>query len=748
MECIKCGSEWKSKVNSEVCPFCGEKLETEVCEILCFNNMPEVLKHIVNTYGLDAYKNTSLLLAYISDLAPQLNSEKRLLKMCAESGVMEQIADSYNIATDERELFLKKATRILCEQYFLNEKASANVLSWISYGIGWIHDSATEDKKEEMIPVAKETHNQDVEEKTVINREQLLNNFVELSDECKELEDKCDSLIQKCDFSRDFGDGIIIEPFNEKKYIELSTEKNYSDAIIEYNKGNYKKAFNLFEKSVSNGNLYALANIGLMLHYGKGCVKNETEAFELFKKGASLGCPLAAAWITEFIRLGKAGQKKDKELAKRIFVIVEPQLTQMCNLGDAQALYFLGYDKIGGVLVKKDINQGIKYIQESYSKGCKSAGIVLGECYFYGTGVPEDDHKAFKLLSENQEEHSMRGKYLLALCYFSGIGTVENESEAFKLFAEAAKGGYGFAKNYLGKCYENGCGTTINYKEAAKWYKDAVDNHSIASAAFLLACLYRDGKGVEKNIELTRKYFLFAAENGDVGAQYIIGMEFLSGEIFLEDKEKGLYWIEKAAEQGNVDAQKDAARLNIAYDEELYASDDKGFRWFLKAANQKDAEAEYSVGMCYAEGVGVKENITEANKWLRKAAGKGHTEACYELGLNYILGNGVEKKEGYGVSLLRKSVANGYDKAKLYLSKKFISDGTEYTEAFNMLNSIDFADDENINLFKIIGEAFYLLGTCYEKGLGCTKDKKKAKEYYQKADSNGYKNPKAKKIFW
>lgn len=546
---------------------------------------------------------------------------------------------------------------------------------------------------------------------------------------------------EKIENKKDFGYGINIVSFDELKYKELSTEKYYCDAIKEYNNENYEKAFVLFGKSLSNGNYFALAHAGLMYHYGEGCIKNDATAFELFKKGASSGCPLAGAWITELVRLGKGYHQKDKHFAKEIFKFVEPQLEKMCNCGDIQALYFLGSEKLWGILSKKDVSLGIKYIDDAYKMGSKSAGIVLGECYLYGTGIEADDSKAFDLLYKNQKEQSLRGKYLLGLCYFSGWGTTENETKAFELFSQAAEGGYGLAKKKLGNCYEFGCGTDIDIDEACKWYVDAVSNHSNSDAAYSLYMIYKYGGEYYKNDILAKNYLFIAGKDGHTDAQYSIGHEYICGEILPKDYNKALLWLKKAAEQGHSIAQR---RLGCLYISEPFNNEEEGFKWIMKAANQKDPEAEYLIGGCYEHAIGTVKDMVNANKWYRKAAGKNHPDACYELGVNYIYGEGVEKKEEYGIALLRKAIEGENDKAKFFLSKKFITEGINSSEAFNMLNTIDFDNNES----DYIGEAYFLLGNCFEKGIGCNKDKKKAKEYYQKADNSGYKNSKAKKFFW
>ena|SRR3990170_4178951 len=54
-----------------------------------------------------------------------------------------------------------------------------------------------------------------------------------------------------------------------------------------------------------------------------------------------------------------------------------------------------------------------------------------------------------------------------------------------------------------------------------------------------------------------------------------------------------------------------------------------------KAADQGDAEAQYSLGIAYAEGRGVPQDSAEALKWLREAADQGLGLAQCVLGHCY-----------------------------------------------------------------------------------------------------------------
>lgn len=52
---------------------------------------------------------------------------------------------------------------------------------------------------------------------------------------------------------------------------------------------------------------------------------------------------------------------------------------------------------------------------------------------------------------------------------------------------------------------------------------------------------------------------------------------------------------------------------------------------YQKFAEQGDAQAQFNLGTCYANGYGVPQDISEAVKWWRKAAEQGHPEAIKRL---------------------------------------------------------------------------------------------------------------------
>jgi TPR repeat protein len=53
----------------------------------------------------------------------------------------------------------------------------------------------------------------------------------------------------------------------------------------------------------------------------------------------------------------------------------------------------------------------------------------------------------------------------------------------------------------------------------------------------------------------------------------------------------------------------------------------KAFRLFARAARSGCADAEYRVGLCYFEGIGVRASLAEGVRWLERAADRGHVAA-------------------------------------------------------------------------------------------------------------------------
>ena len=61
-------------------------------------------------------------------------------------------------------------------------------------------------------------------------------------------------------------------------------------------------------------------------------------------------------------------------------------------------------------------------------------------------------------------------------------------------------------------------------------------------------------------------------------------------------------------------------------------------------ADQGVVLAQFSLGMMYANGKGVPQDLTQAANWFRKAADQGNADAQANLGAMYAKGKGVSQE--------------------------------------------------------------------------------------------------------
>ena len=101
---------------------------------------------------------------------------------------------------------------------------------------------------------------------------------------------------------------------------------------------------------------------------------------------------------------------------------------------------------------------------------------------------------------------------------------------------------------------------------------------------------------------------------------------YATAEGVPEADAEAVRWYRAAAEQGDVSAQ---YNLGVMYDngESVPEDDAEAVRWFRAAAEQGDASAQYNLGFMYAIGEGVPEEYVLAYAWMNLAGAQGHDGA-------------------------------------------------------------------------------------------------------------------------
>mgnify|MGYP005654149565 FL=1 len=184
--------------------------------------------------------------------------------------------------------------------------------------------------------------------------------------------------------------------------------------------------------------------------------------------------------------------------------------------------------------------ESIKWLKLAADNGFAEAQLELGEKYLTGTGVKEDHIEALRLIKLAAEPGTRYGN------------------------------GYHAAQGHLGDMFQYGSGVDANPELAMKWHRLAKEQLILlakqgnAEGQFDLGLCYQYGcygdGGIPENVKEARKWYQFAAEQGDVEAQDQLG-EFLLGqysfndnlvkvETYPPDYKEAAKWFRLAAEWG------------------------------------------------------------------------------------------------------------------------------------------------------------------------------------------------------
>lgn len=133
MKCNNCNSKWTTNGVTKKCPFCGKDLVEE----FNLDSIENVLKYVVSTHGLEIYDTPARLLSYLSDYAPSLTNERRLIKICADSGVLSDLRKAHEFELYKKEESINKAISKLENELFVNRDWACRAVIWFASSLSW-----------------------------------------------------------------------------------------------------------------------------------------------------------------------------------------------------------------------------------------------------------------------------------------------------------------------------------------------------------------------------------------------------------------------------------------------------------------------------------------------------------------------------------------------------------------------------------------------------------------------------------
>lgn len=254
---------------------------------------------------------------------------------------------------------------------------------------------------------------------------------------------------------------------------------------------------------------------------------------------------------------------------------------------DIRALFSLGRLYMNGKGVEVNQQKAVEYYQKAADGGHLSAQFNLGLAYFKGAGVSKNIEQAMALWRGAAEAGHDGAQYNVGALLWQGELVEQDQATAMEWFRQSSSNGNSQAKRFLGSLFspmhselrdnltyysEKNSSRTISvveelglyklaqqayskqeFKQAFKyWLPLAEDGHP--DSQFKVAMMYENGQGIEENFDEAIMLYQKAANAGQSDAQYRIGLYHMT-ESTEPNKTLGLYWIQSAADNNNLEAQ-------------------------------------------------------------------------------------------------------------------------------------------------------------------------------------------------
>jgi TPR repeat protein len=123
------------------------------------------------------------------------------------------------------------------------------------------------------------------------------------------------------------------------------------------------------------------------------------------------------------------------------------------------------------------------------------------------------------------------------------------------------------------------------------------------------------------------------AEAGCVECQRFIGWMYFRGDGVKVDLEKATYWLEKAANSGDMEATFGLGRIYMSKKEYINA-----YNWYEEGANRDFLPSIYWVARFNRDGYGVERNEEKAFLLFQRGALFGHLKSLREYSIMLLSG--------------------------------------------------------------------------------------------------------------
>lgn len=195
-------------------------------------------------------------------------------------------------------------------------------------------------------------------------------------------------------------------------------------------------------------------------------------------------------------------------------VINDTELRAWADKGDADSQFELGLRLLTGEGLKKNEEEGIKWVEKAANQKHLRAQFVMGSLYEDGVGVKKNENTAFEWYRKSAENGFAAGQHAVAMAYDLGRGVKLDAAKATEWLEKAAEQNYAPAQTALAAKYERGVGADKSPSKAALFYLRAAQQDFVPAMS-RLANLYYTGTGVPVDYRRAGAWYQRAARSDD-----------------------------------------------------------------------------------------------------------------------------------------------------------------------------------------------------------------------------------------
>ena len=308
--------------------------------------------------------------------------------------------------------------------------------------------------------------------------------------------------------------------------------------------------------------------------------------------------------------------------AKEAFKLIEDALGKL-ELDDSLKNAFL-LQKANLLFVLNDNGErgaARETLQQLINDDYHPAAMLMSKALRYGWGGPVNNQQSKQLMGAMYEKNVPESYLELGkLFYFGQLDVAQDLPQAYSLFSRAHRRG--------------------GFKEAH----------------YMAGFMEMYGQGVERDVKAGFGNFTQALKRGHTAAEGEIGRAYYLGHGTKQNKERGVSYLQKAADAGDANAKQYLGFVTGGQ----YEQEAKERQKVVDACASGEIKQCISAGYMLERGQGGELDQKTAATLYTQACDSGLSQGCYNAGVMYSRGRGVRKSIVKARSLYELGCKNNY----------------------------------------------------------------------------------------